>query len=66
MYIKKNGGSSTLVETVSTAATERLWSNILLDIFVLSGDFIEIEEVQPTWVTNPANVKRWGIVYIES
>lgn len=31
----------------------------------IAGDYIEIKEVQPTWATNPANIRRSAVIYIE-
>lgn len=65
MYIRLNNTSDTLIETVTLASANRLWSNINLNIPVVQGNYIEIKEVQPAWATNPANVRRNFVVYIE-
>jgi hypothetical protein len=65
MYIRKNNTVDTLIETLSTSSALRVWSNTALSITVALGDYVEIKEIQPAWATNPANVRRSFIIYIE-
>lgn len=65
MYVRLNNTTDTLVQTLGTSANDRVWSNSALNIVVAAGDYIEIKEVQPAWGTNPANVTRTGVIYIE-
>jgi hypothetical protein len=64
-YIRKNNSSDTLIQSLSAATNDRVWSNTSLSISVVAGDYIEIKEVCPTWATNPATVTRTGTIYIE-
>jgi hypothetical protein len=65
MNIRLNNTSNTLVQTLGLASATRVWSNTNLNIAVEAGNYIEIQEVQPAWATNPANIRRNGVVYIE-
>lgn len=65
MNIRLNNTTDYLVQTLNLSNAHRLWSNTALSIAVVAGDYIEIRKVQPTWATNPANVRRSGIIYIE-
>ena len=66
MYIRKNNTTDYLIQNLSLGAAVRNWSNGALNIPVSQGDYIEIKEVQPSWTTNPANVRRNFMIYIES
>jgi hypothetical protein len=65
MYIRLNNTSDTLIQSLSVATNDRVWSNTALSIAVVAGNYIEIKEVCPTWATNPAAVTRTGVLYIE-
>lgn len=65
LYIRKNNTTDTLVQTVGISNAHRLFSNTGLAIAVVAGDYIEMKEVHPTWATNPANVRRSAVIYIE-
>ena len=65
MNIRKNNTTDTLIQALTLAAVDRVWSNVALAIAVVAGDYIEIKEVCPTWATNPATVTRTGVIYIE-
>lgn len=65
MYIRKNNTKDTLIQTVSTSASERIFTNSSLSIAVIAGDYIEIKAVNPTWVTNPLTTIFGGYIYIE-
>ena len=51
------------ISTKSVSANERVWWNASIDIPVVSGDFIEIQSVQPTFATNPATTIYGGYIY---
>jgi hypothetical protein len=65
MSIRLNNTSDTLIQTLAANTAQRLWANYDLNISVAAGNYIEIKEVQPAWATNPANVRRACVVYIE-
>lgn len=63
--IRLNNTTDTQVQSLSSTAAYRLWSNYSLSITVAAGDYIELKSVAPTWATNPANVRFGGAIYIE-
>jgi hypothetical protein len=65
MAIRLNNTSNTTIQALASSSADRVWSNTSLSISVVAGDYIEIIETQPAWVTNPATVTRNGVVYIE-
>jgi hypothetical protein len=65
MYVRKNDTTDTLIQTVSSAAAERSWTNNSLSISVAAGDYVEIKGVNPTWVTNPSALSVGGYLYFE-
>lgn len=65
LYLRKNNTSDTLIASVSASTATRTWSNTNLSIPVSQGDFIEIKSTNPTWATNPANVRFGGSLYLE-
>ena len=65
LYVRKNNAEDTLIQTVNTAASERIFRNNAMGLSVIAGDFIEIKSVQPTWVTNPTVTIYGGYLYIE-
>jgi hypothetical protein len=65
LYIRKNNTTDTLVQTVGLSNAHRVFSNTGLSIAVVAGDYIEMKEIMPTWATNPANVRRSAVIYIE-
>jgi len=66
IYIRKNDTTDTLVQTVGNTNAVKTFSNSSLDIDVTAGDTICMKSVYPTWGTNPANVRQWAIIYIET
>lgn len=58
MYLRLNNSSDTLIATVGAATNYRVFLNVGLSIAVSAGDRIEVKEVQPTWGTDPAVVRR--------
>lgn len=65
LYIRKNNTTDTLVQTLGSTSADRVFSNTGLSIAVAAGEYIELKEIQPTWATNPANVRRSAVIYIE-
>ena len=65
IYIRVNNTTDNLIATVSSATSERVFSNTGLSISVNVGDYIEIKSVNPTWATNPLTTIFGGYVYIE-
>lgn len=65
LYIRLNNTTDTLVQTVGLSNAHRVFSNTGLSIAVAAGDYIELKEIQPTWATNPANVRRSAVIYVE-
>jgi len=65
LYIRKNNTTDTLVQTVGLSNAHRVFSNTGLSIAVVAGDYLEMKEIMPTWATNPANVRRSAVIYIE-
>lgn len=65
LHVRLNNTSDTQISSLSANTATRLWSNAALSIPVVAGDYIEIKSVNPTWATNPANVRFGGVVYVE-
>ena len=65
IYVRVNNSTDYLIQTVSAAANERIFSNTGLSIPLSVGDYIEIKAVNPTWATNPLTTIFGGYVYIE-
>lgn len=65
IYVRLNNSTDTLIATVSVSAGERIFTNSLLSIAVVAGDYVEIKSVNPTWATNPLTTIFGGYVYIE-
>lgn len=65
VYIRKNATTDYLIQSVGLDASLGLWQNGALNISMAAGDYFEIKVVCPTWVTNPANGRFSGSVYIE-
>jgi len=65
LYIRKNNTTDTLIATVGSATSERVFSNTALSIAVAVNDYIEIKAINPTWATNPLTTIFGGYIYIE-
>lgn len=63
--IRLNNTTDTQIASLSVSASERVFSNTSLNIAVVSGDYIEIKCVNPTWGTNPLTTIFSGYLYIE-
>jgi len=65
LYIRKNNTTDTLIATLAVSASERIFSNVALNISLVAGDYLEIKGVQPLWVTNPLTCIYGGYLYFE-
>lgn len=65
LSIRLNNTTDTLIASLAVSAQERVYSNTNLNIAVVSGDYIEIKMVNPTWGTNPLTTIFGGYIYIE-
>lgn len=65
MYIRKNNTTDYLIDSISSANNERVFSNAALSIPLAVGDYVEIKMVCPTWATNPLTFIMGGYIYIE-
>lgn len=65
LYVRHNNTTDYLIATLTSATSERIFSNDALTIAVTAGDYIEIKGIQPTWATNPLTTIYGGYVYIE-
>jgi len=64
LYIRVNNTTDYLIQTVSAATSERVFSNSSLSISLNANDYFEIKSVQPTWATNPLTTIYGGYVRI--
>ena len=65
LSIRKNNAEDTLIDRISSTSNERLFVSSNLNISVVTGDYIEIKGVQPTWATNPATTIYGGYVFVD-
>jgi hypothetical protein len=65
LYIRKNNAEDTLIKTISSSSYERLFESANLNVSVVTGDYIEIKRVQPTWVTKPLTTIYREYIYTE-
>lgn len=54
MYLRVNATTDTLIESLSSTASPRVWSNTSMGVSISAGDYFVIKSVNPTWATNPA------------
>ena len=54
MVFRLNDTTDTTIDTQSTSANLRVWTNYTLNIPVSIGDFFEIKTVTPAWATPPS------------
>ena len=64
LYIRVNNTTDYLIQTVSAATSERVFTNSSLSISLNANDYFEIKGVQPTWATNPLTTIYGGYVRI--
>lgn len=65
VYIRVNGTTDYLVQTIGEAINTRVWYNNELEIPVVDGDYFEVKVVNPAWATNPLTSTWGGYVYIQ-
>lgn len=65
MYIRKNNTTDYGIDTVSSTANLREWTNYSMSVPVAAGDYVEIKMVTPTWATDPVTVVTGGYIYIK-
>lgn len=65
LYIRLNNTTDYLINTLGVNTSERVFTNVSLNITVAVGDYIEIKGIQPTWVTNPLTTIYGGYIYFE-
>lgn len=57
--VRLNNSSSTLIGSVAANTSYRVVTNTAMSVAVTAGDYVELEVVCPTWVTNPQGVTYW-------
>jgi hypothetical protein len=66
-YITINNATDYLIDTLSVATMERVFSNSTIRVSINTGDYFEIKRVHPVnWATNPATNIVGGYVLINS
>ncbi len=64
LYVRHQG-TDYLVQTVSTSATVRTFTNTSLNIPYVAGDIVRMVFINPTWATNPTQVAGGGFLTIQ-
>lgn len=64
LYIRVNNTTDYLIQTISVAASERVFTKTDFDIALAAGDYFEIKAINPTWVTNPLTTIFGGYIKI--
>jgi hypothetical protein len=64
LYVRHQG-TDYLVQTVSTSATVRTFTNTSLNIPYVAGDIVRMVFVNPTWATNPTQVAGGGFLTLQ-
>ncbi len=64
LYVRHNG-TDYLVQTVSSAATVRTFSNTSLNIPYVNGDIVRMIFVNPTWTTTPTQIVGGGNLILQ-
>lgn len=64
LYVRHNG-TDYLVQTLSLATGNRVFTNQSLNIPFVDGDIVRMIFVNPTWATNPTNVAASGSLNIQ-
>ena len=66
VYLRKNNTTDYAIESIADSNNAKAFGLLgAFGISVAAGDYLEVKVVCPTWVTNPANVRISGTVYIE-
>jgi hypothetical protein len=64
LYVRHQG-TDYLVQTVSTSATVRTFTNTSLNIPYVAGDIVRMVFINPTWATNPTQVAGGGFLTLQ-
>lgn len=64
LYVRHNG-TDYLVQSVSSAATVRTFTNTALNIPFVSGDIVRMVLINPTWTTAPTQVVGGGSLILQ-
>lgn len=64
LYVRHNG-TDYLVQTVSSAATVRTFTNTALNIPYVDGDIVRMVFINPTWTTAPTQVVGGGHLILQ-
>jgi hypothetical protein len=64
LYIRV-GTTDTLVASVATTGSEKIFVTSSLNIAVAAGEGMQMKLVCPTWASNPSNVFLGGYIYVE-
>ncbi len=65
LYIRINGITEYLVQSLSSNLLTRIWKNYQLSIKVEFEDYLEIKMINPSWLTNPVGIRFNGTIFIE-
>lgn len=65
IYVRVNNTTDNLIQTVSSANAERVFSKTDFSIGLVPGDYLEIKSVNPTWSVNPLTTIMGGYLYFE-
>lgn len=65
--LRLNNTTDTSIASVALASNIRVWSNALLGVAVVAGDYVEIKVTNPvTWSVAPIGVTMGGYIRLES
>jgi len=64
VYIRVNNTTDYLIQTLTLATSERIFTNSSLSISLAAGDYFEIKSINPTWATNPLTTIFGGYIKI--
>jgi hypothetical protein len=64
LFVRHNGVDH-LVQSVSSAAATRVFTNTSLNIPYVNGDIVRMIFVNPTWATNPTNLAGGGHLILQ-
>ena len=65
-YLRVNGTTDTLIQTLSSTSQPRIWSNTSLGVSISAGDYFLIKLVNPTWATNPSTAVSFKcVIYLD-
>jgi hypothetical protein len=64
LSVYKNGATGYLIQDLSLATSERIFTNWSLNLPVSTGDYVQIRGRQPGWPTNPLATTYGGYLYL--